>query len=1786
MNNISFNNTFHSLFEKLIRKYPSTSTTSPTSNLFKRNHQGPTSTEAHLKIPQTDEESKIRKICFSFLSKICIESGRLDRLESLETSIRCHEGKIDPRVFRALIDKLTLLKNGLVYGNKAANLIELQKLFPNRVPAFHFIDSSRVKNLLLQDDQFSKGWNRLQSKRRNQPISHFHQILNVMMDRVQYVCSNSLELDIGIRNFIEQANKDGALLVLRSSGPDEGSDKCMLSGTNKSLIGVKPQHQEVLDGIGNCIAWYFYNSLGLRHHYGLEVTNDFSCACILERQVGETRLGDPISVSGVMLTQERYGPTPNTSVITASYGADVMTGYVPCDRIFLLPSGETIKTIRKKNECLQPNNNGLARNPLELQDLCCVTDEVIAQLREIKAKLEEFYPTPMEIEFVVEKSFVYIVQARPIVDNKRSTPPSYLYLSGKENGGLFRGEVLASGGSHVLTDLDKDKIIFAHHVNEALDIFYTTEPKRRIQAVFVESPGENHTHGCSLFQSMLIPVIAFPEALRIKDANISLCPQQGIVKVTGEAIVMKGWHNHPASGVISLEHPGYRSENEISEFLFELSGEHVGLEPTSQLIEHLKSPNPAVVRRSVAALLFRLQQFIRGPLHSTSRKLQEKITILTAQVFHFGRSAYNHAENSRKMEQLLSVKIIESRLKTALESQLILEGEGFDVLAGQVRRRRDALQELGMLVYHSQHGEYAIELHRVGELILNEKVRQNWVEFLQNIFRMDDQDSLNQLLHLIHWLAQRDFLELFMNSAIPDLLEKGFSSKKILTEMIKFISKDADIINNCSKLLKNLNALSASVNGFGISSTFDRCSERLDFILSQSKLDNPLCFMEAGMIGRLSILQVYRGTVDLCDLALKTMMGSNDFRVMEHERYIRLFTPIFEMQYTLSSFLDESSEASLIKFNDVRHTTVSVKDSLANLKVLWIKKINKEGYVEFDVPSSFSVEKTKLGSPLSEYELLPRISLWELSRENCFTLCSVLRKQTSPVLTQILSSKVGPLVDKLLKLPIPDPVQQLVVNLVQADICHPWVHVQMNFYLHFSGALIDLRYHKKDGKVELQFTGMGFDVQSRWLHVFTLANVATHAIKAMSFAIGKNLAADLRKELYTFTFSFDLPNDSYESERLVDNLYQILLRIVFSLNRENDSRFISSLSGQHMQDQSIFAMALECYKLSGKRVSLVDVLSLLPPSILDRYIVDYHLWMHNIGSDHTYNAVFELLNPQCVEYLKNDRGLMTNKIHLGILTRLLIVNKEINLKARQFIEEHYSYSEIYAFIEAAIKDLSEKESGDFFIKKTLPQFTLIYPQLYDHFKHHVINCFNNTYTFDFSQSENELLCFHLNHLSTLECFHLFDRITKSASVKQNTDIGQIVPFLSSPRMLVELKKYVVKNRAWTSYFEGLLSENMYTPWSSFSSLFPSEEEKLTCLKKELSKFPELAKTCDANNLLKCITRASHKLEVIQSLEKFLTKQDVERTINKQSSFDVENFYSSTLPILYTASRRWLELYKTELLALIQPPKNGERLFDRTLPNSLAAMISDLLQESDSKTRFHYYDLLIQDTRLNKYNHDSLCLSFLQVCLCSKDTQLQNEMIEYLKRKDRWDLIFIGAWSHQEKFYFSGKNEQNAGIQLLRNLFTPERLRQHWKKEPIWSWWAPCVMIGDARLKETAFELIFGDMEVCKDMLTHFDNCKEVIEEVKLDFLSHFAALEDPILEKALEGEPRAIISIIKLTSLDKSDHLWHRLLPFLRGLPGKNPDLPNYFHKNKYEISSEKYKAMMNELGWNIPTEE
>ena len=223
--------------------------------------------------------------------------------------------------------------------------------------------------------------------------------------------------------------------------------------------------------------------------------------------------GENIPCSGVMFTQHPESRTPGIMVIQSTWGHNeaVVNSLLPVDTYYVADNA-IYPIIRKKSSRLAPRGGEgltLVANPIHLVNASSLNKARLASLIAIGRHLEEVYRRALDIEFVIQKKKVHIVQARPIVHARDLAPASYIH--GELPGERFSGVTVGAAGGSVRVIENAALIVGGRTIRDALNNYHllSREERQAIKLIVVGEMAASTSHAATVFRGQGKPLIFF-----------------------------------------------------------------------------------------------------------------------------------------------------------------------------------------------------------------------------------------------------------------------------------------------------------------------------------------------------------------------------------------------------------------------------------------------------------------------------------------------------------------------------------------------------------------------------------------------------------------------------------------------------------------------------------------------------------------------------------------------------------------------------------------------------------------------------------------------------------------------------------------------------------------------------------------------------------------------------------------------------------------------------------------------------------------------------------------------------------------------------------------------------------------------------------------------------------------------------------------------------------------------------------------------------------------------------
>ncbi len=302
-----------------------------------------------------------------------------------------------------------------IAGGKGANLGEMTRAGFPIPPGFvitadaywHFVNSTGIKDKIFEI---------LRNTNLDDPQALWNASQEIQKLFLEHEIPEDLKNEI-LQNYHGLSNMFGeheSFVAVRSSATAEDLPDASFAGQQATFLNVKGE-QEVLEAVKKCWA-SLWTARAI--HYRTEMGFDHekvALAVVVQKQIHSKK-------SGVMFTADPVSNDTSKIVIEASWGLgeSIVSGEVTPDTYIVDKSSLKIleKHINEKRIMTvydyEKRENVKVPVPDDMKNTQCLTDEEIVRLAEIGRKIEEHYRHPQDIEWAIDDTGMYIVQARNI----------------------------------------------------------------------------------------------------------------------------------------------------------------------------------------------------------------------------------------------------------------------------------------------------------------------------------------------------------------------------------------------------------------------------------------------------------------------------------------------------------------------------------------------------------------------------------------------------------------------------------------------------------------------------------------------------------------------------------------------------------------------------------------------------------------------------------------------------------------------------------------------------------------------------------------------------------------------------------------------------------------------------------------------------------------------------------------------------------------------------------------------------------------------------------------------------------------------------------------------------------------------------------------------------------------------------------------------------------------------------------------------------------------------------
>ncbi len=560
-------------------------------------------------------------------------------------------------VGKPMVDSNRLQKNAQKFGNKTANLMELNAFLENQecgldkvvIPKFLGIDNASILEFIRNKrpgfdyiwqsfckEYYGKG----PSSTSKMALSSYARTrLASVRSKIRRAFDSSEDFQVDNQFLSSLA---GQKLMVRSSGRED-TGEVVNAGGNMSIAGVGSESYELNRAIGLVVESYFSEKSAQQRLIAGDDLAVLPIMSVLIQEMAGERIGGPVVTSGVIFTQEPEGSTPGIMKIQATWGHNeaVVSNSLPSDSYYIDRRGKAHGVCRPKTERLVPTysitDKPLNRqtNPIDIQNIGTLDANLLNRLHKLGQEIEAYYGRPMDIEWTYdpEKDLIYLLQARPLLPSS-NTEATHVDREKTQECPVLLTLVIGSGGGKVRCINDFSSLLTGKDLAQTLERYLNHPHKNTIQAIISEKNGDPTSHEATTFRGENIPVLwardleklhTFFEmnspALLDPGAGMFIgarqllektgSPQDILQELSQREIVKPGWSKHPlpAQESIGSEHADLQTEAYfIYQLYAQLNSQHQKDQDACALANACQNGDEKNIQTNLVKILAKLDQ--------------------------------------------------------------------------------------------------------------------------------------------------------------------------------------------------------------------------------------------------------------------------------------------------------------------------------------------------------------------------------------------------------------------------------------------------------------------------------------------------------------------------------------------------------------------------------------------------------------------------------------------------------------------------------------------------------------------------------------------------------------------------------------------------------------------------------------------------------------------------------------------------------------------------------------------------------------------------------------------------------------------------------------------------------------------------------------------------------------------------------------------------------------------------------------------------------------------------
>lgn len=228
------------------------------------------------------------------------------------------------------------------------------------------------------------------------------------------------DLSNAIRQAYAQLGTGNLFVAVRSSATAEDLPEMSFAGQQDTYLNIYGTAR-VLDAVKRCWAsLWTARAIDYRARHNI-VSSDVGLAVIVQELI-------PAEAAGILFTANPLTGARDQVMLNASWGLGeaIVGGLVTPDTLVVNKADGTIvsQVINEKSTMTVRSQDGTHEEPVpeDLRTRAALTPAQVAQLTRIGVQIESLYTQPMDVEWALNESRFFIVQARPITTLRIQEP--------------------------------------------------------------------------------------------------------------------------------------------------------------------------------------------------------------------------------------------------------------------------------------------------------------------------------------------------------------------------------------------------------------------------------------------------------------------------------------------------------------------------------------------------------------------------------------------------------------------------------------------------------------------------------------------------------------------------------------------------------------------------------------------------------------------------------------------------------------------------------------------------------------------------------------------------------------------------------------------------------------------------------------------------------------------------------------------------------------------------------------------------------------------------------------------------------------------------------------------------------------------------------------------------------------------------------------------------------------------------------------------------------------------